>query len=265
MSAVGRMVSTKESSLVGVGVLVEGMRDDVVVHRMIDSSFRELRRTPGIPSVYTYIARETVRPDRSVPVGVGEKAPGDSPPARWGCPARARIVRLSPPGVVLRAPRPPEDERPSSVFYAWNPWTFSVDTLMQQRLGEVALLRGPRGDTARTDVIVVRSKILYRRFEPDGIRADSSTDEGNELGALARQRDSAEAHARGPEVVRDPFTATPTPNRGETILMIRFGSPRYEWRFPTGSPPPDLAPIVQTISRIGDRMAPTAHRYTPTP
>lgn len=263
VSAVGRMVSTKEASLVGVGVLVEGMRDDVVVHRMIDSSFRELRRTPGPFSVYEYVARETVRPDRPVPVGAADRAAGTSPPARWGCPSRARIVRLSPPGVVLRAPRPPEDERPSSVFYAWNPWTFSVDTVMQQRRGEVVLLRGPRGHTPRTDVAIVRSKILYRRFEPDGIRADSSTDTGDDLGALARQRDSAQAHARRPEEVRDPSTATPTPNEGETILMIRFGGPRYEWRFPTESPPTDLAPIVQTMSRIGDRMAPTAHRYTP--
>ena len=265
MSAVGRIVSTKDVSLIGVGVLVEGMRDGVVVHRMIDSSFREIRRTQGINSVNEYIARETVRPDRPVPVGVGERAPGDSPPARWGCPVRARIVRLSPPGAVLRAPRPPEDERPSSVFYVWNAWTFSVDTVMQQRQGEVALLRGVRGHTARTDVVVVRGKILYRRFEPDGIRADSSTVTDNELGALARQRDSAVAHATRPEVVLDPSTATPTPDRGETILMFRFGGPRYEWRFPTGSPPPDLAPIVQTLSRIGDRLAPTAHRYTPPP
>jgi hypothetical protein len=166
---------------------------------------------------------------------------------------------------VLRSPRQPEDERPSSVFYAWSPWTFSVDTLMQQRRGEVALLRGPRGETPRTDVVIVRSKILFRRFEPDGIWADSSTDTADNLGALARQRDSAEAHASGPEVVRDPATATPTPNRGETILMVRFGGPRYEWRFPTESPPPDLAPIVRTMSRIGDRMSPTAHRYTPAP
>jgi hypothetical protein len=114
-------------------------------------------------------------------------------------------------------------------------------------------------------VVLVRSTILYRRFEPDGIRAGSSTVTDNELGALARQRDSAEADARGPEVVRDPSTATPTPNRGETILMLRFAGPRYEWRFPTGSPPPDLAPLVRTISQIGDRMSPTAHRYTPTP
>ena len=163
MSAVGRMVSTKEVSLVGVGVLIEGMRDDVVVHGMIDSSFRELRQVPGIPA--EYIDRETVRPDRPVPVGVGEKASGDSPPERWGCPARARIVRLSPPGAVLRPPRPPADERPSSIFYAWNPWTFSVDTVMRGGGSRSRCFAG-RGDTARTDVILVRSKILYRRFEP---------------------------------------------------------------------------------------------------
>ncbi len=218
--AVGRMVSTKEASLVGVGVLIEGMRDDVVVHRMIDSSFHELRGAPGIP--FEYIDRETVRPDRPVPVGVGEKASGDSPPARWGCPARARIVRLSPPGVVLRAPRPPADERPSSVFYAWNPWTFSVDTVMQQRRGEVALLRGAQGDTARTDVVLVRSKILYRRFEPDGIRADSSTDRQR------TRRDRRSARLRGGayqgvaggvrSVYRD---ANPEPGRNDPHVQIR--------------------------------------------
>jgi hypothetical protein len=64
--------------------------------------------------------------------------------------------------------------------------------------------------------------------------------------------------------MRDPATPTPTPDRGETILMIRFGSgPRFEWRFPTESPPLAVAPIVQTMSRIGDRFAPTARRHTP--
>jgi hypothetical protein len=266
VSAFGRMVSTKETSLVGVGVLFEGMRDGAVVHRMIDSSFYEIRRTPAFPHEYTTITRETIRPDRPVPVGAYEKNYGDSPPNRWGCPTRARIIRLSPPGETLRAPRPPEDERPFSDFYAWNPWTFSVDTIMlQQHRGEFALLRGAQGDTPRTDVIIVQSKILYRRVDPDGIRADSSRSTDDELGMLARDRYSAETHAPEREVRRDPGTPTPTPNPGETILMTKFVGPRYEWRFPTSSPLPDLAPIVQTLSRIGDRMAPTARRYTPMP
>lgn len=265
VGARGRIVSTKETSLVGVGVLVEGMRGTTVVHRMIDSSFYEARQLPWFAQAYTLITRETVRPDRPVPVGVSEKNLSDSPPARWGCPTRARIVRISAPGAVLRAPRPPEDERTFSDFYAWNPSTFSVDTIMMQRGGEFALLRGAHGDTARTDVIIVQSKILYRRLEPGGIRADSSRIKRDEFLMLARQRGPAEAHAAAYGMMRDPSTRTPTPDRGESILLLRSAGPRYEWRFPTASPPPELAPIVQTISLIGDRVAPTASRDMPKP
>jgi hypothetical protein len=195
-------------------------------------------------------------------VRASEKDLSDSPPIRWGCPTRARIIRLSPPGAVLRAPRPPEDERPFSDFYAWNPWTFSVDAIMQQR--SIALLRGPRGDTARTDVVVVLSKFLYRRFEPGGIRADSTRFTRIDVDVPAAQRDSAEAHLTVRDLLRD--AATPTPSAGETILMIGLGGGRrYEWRFPTGSPPRDLAPLVRAMSRIGERMAPTARRHEPAP
>jgi hypothetical protein len=265
VSALGRIVSTKETSLVGVGVLVEGMRDTVVAHRMIDSSFYDVRWLPWSSQAYTTIGRETVRPDRPVQVRAGEKDLSDSPPTRWGCPTRARIVRLSAPGAILRAPRPPEDERPFSDFYAWNPWTFSVDTIMQQTWRPIALLRGAEGDTPRTDVVIVRSKFLYRRFEPGGIRADSTRFTTMDVDAPAALSDAAKAHVTLREVRRDRATPTPTPNAGETILMIGLGGPRYEWRFPTGSPPPDLAPIVRAMSRIGDRMAPTARRYTPAP
>ncbi len=264
VSALGRIVSTKETSLVGVGVLVEGMRDTVVVHRMIDSNFYDVRRVPWSSQAYMTIGRETVRPDRPVQVRAGEKDLSRSPPTRWGCPTRARIIRLSPPGTALRAPRPPEDERPGSDFYAWDPWRFSVDTAMQQR-SSLALLRGPRGDTARTDVVVVRSKFLYRRFEASGIRADSTRFTTLDVGVSGAQIDSAEAHARRLDVERDRTTPTPTPNAGESILMIGLGGRRYEWRFPTASPPSDLVPIVRAMSRIGDRMAPTARGYAPTP
>src|SRR5262249_22664107 len=114
LSALGRIVSAKEASLVGVGVLIEGLRDTVVVHRMFDSSFYDARRVPWSSQAYTMITREVVRPDRPVAVHALEKNLGDSPPARWGCPTRARIIRLAPSGTVLRAPRPPEDERPFS-------------------------------------------------------------------------------------------------------------------------------------------------------
>jgi hypothetical protein len=264
LSALGRIVSTKETSLVGVGVLVEGMRDTVVVHRMIDSSFYDVRPLPWSSQAYTTIGRETVRPDRPVQVRAGEKDLSHSPPIRWGCPTRARIIRLSPAGAVPRAPRLPEDERPFSDFYAWNPWTFSVDTVMRQR-SSVALLRGPRGDAARTDVVMVRSKLLYRRFEPDGIRADSTRYMRLDVGVPGAQIDSAESHVRPREVERDPATPTPAPNVGETILMIGLGGRRYEWRFPTASPPSDLVPIVRAMWRIGERMAPTARRYTSPP
>src|SRR5215831_19472379 len=190
VSAGGRMVSTREVSLVGVGVLFEGMRDDVVVHRMIDSSFYDVRRDPRFPQAGTIITRETVRPDRPVRVGAGEKDLNHSPPSRWGCPTRARIVRLSPPGAPLRAPRQPEDERPSSRFYDWNPWTFSVDTIARLPRSRVALLRGVERDTPRTEVAVVWEKVLYRRFDQDGVRADSSSLRGIEFDVLPRQRDS---------------------------------------------------------------------------
>ena len=265
VSAVGRIVSTKETSLVGVGVLVEGMRNGAVVHRMIDSSFYDVRPLPWSSQAYMTIARETVRPDRPVRVRAGEKDLSSSPPARWGCPTRARIVRLLAPGAVLRAPRPPEDERPYSDFYAWNPWTFSVDTIMLQPRWPIALLSGPGGDTARTDVIVVRSKLLYRRFEPDGIWADSTRFTVIDVGVPAGERDLAESSMTTREARRDPATPTPTPKPGETILMIGTGRGRYEWRFPTGSPPADLAPIVNAMSRIGDRMAPTARLHRPAP
>jgi hypothetical protein len=264
VGAVGRIVSTRETSLVGVGVLIEGMRDTVVVHRMIDSSFYDVRQLPWSSQAYMTTGRETVRPDRPVQVRALEKDLSDSPPLRWGCPTRARVVRLSPPGAVVRAPRPPEDERPFSDFYAWNPWTFSVDTVMQQR-STVALLRGPRRDTVRTDVVMVRSKFLYRRFERDGIRADSTRYTKLDVGVSGAQIDSAEAHMSPREVERDRATPTPKPNVDETILMIGMGWGRYEWRFPSGSPPPDVAPIVRAMSRIGDRMAPTARRNTRTP
>jgi len=264
VGAVGRIVSTKETSLVGVGVLVEGMRDTVVVHRMIDSSFYDVRQDPLSSQAYMTIGRETVRPDRPVQVRAFEKDLSDSPPIRWGCPTRARIVRLAPPGAVLRKPRPTEDEQPFSDFYAWNPWTFSVDTVVQQR-SSVALLRGPRGDTARTDVVMVRSKFLYRRFEAGGTLADSTRFTRLDVGVPGAQIDSAEAHVIPREVERDRAAPAPVPDADETILMIGFGWGRHEWRFPTASPPPDLAPIVRAMSRIGDRMAPTARRNTRVP
>jgi hypothetical protein len=257
MSAVGRIVSTKETSLVGVGVLVEGIRDGVVVHRMIDSNFYESRQVPLSPQLYQLITRETVRPDRPVAVAKQEKVSGRDPAGAWGCPARVRIVRLSPPGAPVHLPQSPEDERPMSDFYAWNPRTFSVDTIMLMPPTAIALLRGREGDTARTDVVVVLSKILYRRFERDGIRADSSRIDRGELTILARERDSAATDTSGRRWLRGAAPPTSTPGPGETILIVS-GTLRHEWRFATANPPPALAPLIHTMARIGHRMAPTA-------
>jgi hypothetical protein len=133
VGAVGRIVSTMQASLVGVGVLVENMRVTTVVFRMVDSSFYEARPVPLFEqNAETVIGRESVRPSRPVPIGVSAQAHGRTPPEGWGCPTRARIIRLSPPGVALRPPRPPEDERPNSDLYAWNPRTFDVDLVLRQ-------------------------------------------------------------------------------------------------------------------------------------
>ena len=256
VTAEGRIVSTKETSLVGVGVLVEGMRNTVVVHRMIDSIFIDVRQDPLFSQSGEVITRETVRPDRPVSVGVQDKELTDTPPSQWGCPTRARIVRLSPPGTPLRAPRPPEDERPNSDFYLWNPWTFSVDTIMRMAQSRIALLRGDDGDMPRTDVVVVMSKILYRRFERGGVVADSSRIKLVDEDTLFRQIRYAEAGAPAARVNAD--SPAHLPNPGETILMIAVASGRFDWRFPTASPPPNLAPIVRTLTKLGDRRAPSA-------
>ena len=175
VSARGRIVSTKETSLVGVGVLVEGMRDTVVVHRMIDSSFHDARHAAVVFAGGQTIGRETVRPDRPVQVRAGREGPqatrrppdGDVRHARASsvCPRQARsFARRGLPQTSGRSP-------------------FS----MRGTRGRSASTRSCSNGGARSRCFVAPKatrheptwsscgrSILYRRFEPGGIRADSS-------------------------------------------------------------------------------------------
>ena len=250
----GRIVSTKLVSLVGVGVLVEGLRDSVVVHRMIDSTFFEWRDLPATTQFGTAIILERVRPDRPVPVHYLEKYLGSTPLTSWGCPTRARIIRLSPDNVARRAPSVPDDELQASDFYQWDPRTFDVDSALANGWGAFALLEGPAGGTARTDFVIVRTKILYRTMEHGRVRTDSARIAGTDFKRLFDARDSVVRRApRATRANDDPRIAPPS--TGESVVVQRTGWRLMEVRFPTHAPPPEVGPLLAVLSEMRARAA----------
>jgi hypothetical protein len=90
----GRITSTREVPLWGIGVLFEGQRDSQIVFRQLVRDFIASRPVPGFEhNAATLIPLHRVLPDRPVPVSLGATNVGRDVPRGWGCPTRARLVR----------------------------------------------------------------------------------------------------------------------------------------------------------------------------
>ena len=221
---------------------------------MIDSTFFEWRDLPATTQLGTAIRLERVRPERPVPVLYLEKYVGSTPLTSWGCPTRARIIRLSPDNVARRAPSVPDDETRASDFYQWDPRTFDVDSALVNGWSAFALLEGPSGDTARTYFVIVRTKILYRTTEDGRVRADSARIAGTDFKRLYQVRDSVVRRApRAARMNDDPRIAPPS--TGESVVVQRTGWRLMEVRFPTHAPPPEVRRLLAVLSEMRARAA----------
>ena len=248
----GRIVSTRLVSLVGVGVLIEGLRDSSVVHRMIDSEFYVGRQDPVFSGVGTTVTLERVHPERPVPVVFAEKQPGTKAPPSWGCPMRARIVRLSINDAVRREALIPNDERPTSDHYPWDPRTFDVDSALANEWGAFALLEGPHADSSSSDFVIVRSKVLYRTIEHGAMLVDSTRLSLADMDRLARTW--GRVHPAVPYPAPTARIGGP-PSDDSSAVVIRRANLLIERRFPTNDPPADVAPLLAVLSEIRARSA----------
>jgi hypothetical protein len=90
----GRITSTREVPLWGIGVLFETQRDSQIAYRRLVNDFSIMRPVPGFEqNAATVVQLHRVLPERPVPVWASENNAGTQPPPGWGCPLRARLVR----------------------------------------------------------------------------------------------------------------------------------------------------------------------------